>query len=248
MSTADNLLEEMFSWIEQRERCAKKLKTLAQELESLREKCNASKCIGTTTAVIGTACLIGAGVATLLTGGAAAPLLGITGGVCSGVGVGISVVTKITEHFVSSDTMKDAQKIESETNKTTNKIQKLFEKLKEEKQQASPSADPNDLDQQIMSEILKAMARRSGLQHHFILGMFERGVHFFGGRPGNTNFHQSFNLMITLGSVLSFFTLKASGDLFKIMFVKGGQQLGKEFSKIGLKTALKGGAMVRFLR
>ncbi|XP_074552985.1 uncharacterized protein LOC141809720 [Halichoeres trimaculatus] len=242
MSTADNLLKEMFSWIEQRERCAKKLKKLAQELESLRENCNVSECVGTTTAVVGTACLIGAGLATLMTGGAAAPLLGIAGGVCSAAGVGISVVTKITEHLMSSDTMKDAQKIESESNETTKTIQKLFEKLKGEKQQVSSSAD--DLDQRVMCEILKAMARRSGLEHRFILGMLDKEFNFFGGGPGNAGFNLSFDPMIlTLGSVLSFFTLQASGSLSKTLFVKGGQQLGKEFSKIGLKTALKGGAM-----
>ncbi|CAJ1075497.1 uncharacterized protein LOC117831718 [Xyrichtys novacula] len=242
MSTADQLLEEMYTWIEQREQCARKLKTLAQELESLREKCNASECIGTTTAVVGTAFLIGAGVTTLLTGGAAAPLLGIAGGVCSGVGVGISVITKITEHLLSSDTMKDAQRIERKGNEVSENIQKLFQRLKKETQRASSSSDPNDLDQEIMNEILKAMARRSGLQHHFILHMLGKRQHHFGAGLGGPMFNQS-TLMITLGSILSFFTLKASGDIFKLMFVKGGQQLAKEVSKVGLKTALKGGAM-----
>lgn len=120
MSTADQLLEEMFSHIEQKKRCAKELKKLAQELESLRKNCNISECVGSTVGVVGAACFIGAGVATALTGGAAAPLLGI-GGVCSGVGVGIPVLTKISEHLVSSDTMKNAQKIDREINETTEK-------------------------------------------------------------------------------------------------------------------------------
>ncbi|XP_034566414.1 uncharacterized protein LOC117831718 [Notolabrus celidotus] len=245
MSTADQLLEQMYSWIDQREQCAEKLKKLARELESLREKCNAGEIVGSSVAVAGSACLITAGVATLLTGGLALPLLGIAGGVCSVAGVGISVVTKITEYFLSSDTMEDAKKIEGKSNKTTENIQKLFMQLKTETQGKSSFADPNDLDREVMKEILKSMARRSGLQHCFILNMLKTRHGFFDAGPGDAGFIRNFSnkLMITLGSILSFFTLSASGNLFKLIFVKGGQQLGKEVSKLGLKTVLKGGAM-----
>ncbi|KAM6965876.1 uncharacterized protein LKV04_018374 [Tautogolabrus adspersus] len=246
MSTADRLLEQMYSWIEQREQCASKLRKLAQELESLREKCNASEAVGSSVAVVGAACLIGAGVATLFTGGAAAPLLGIAGGVYSGIGLGISVITKITEHLLSSDTMKEAQKIESKSNEITQKIQKLFQKLKEETQQAGSFGDPDDLDRHVMTEILGAMARRSGVPHHFIMKMLQRPNSFFNVGPGNIGLNQrAFNpeLMVGLAGILSFFTLKAGGKEFQFLFAKGGQQLFKEVSKAGLKTALKGGAM-----
>nr|XP_029134549.1 uncharacterized protein LOC114920590 [Labrus bergylta] len=246
MSTADQLLEQMFSWIEQREQCARKLKKLAQELESLREKCNASEVVGSSVAVVGAACLLGAGVATLFTGGAAAPLLGLAGGVFSGVGLGISVITKITEHLLSSDTMKDAKKIESQSNEITKKIQKLFQKLKEERQQAGSFTGPDDLDRHVMTEILGAMARRSGMHPHFIMQMLQRPKLFFNGGPGSIGLNQrAFNpeLMVVFAGILSFFTLTAGGKELKFLFAKGGQQLFKKVSKTGLKTVLKGGAM-----
>ncbi|XP_020496665.2 uncharacterized protein [Labrus bergylta] len=246
MSTADQLLEKMFSWIEQREQCARKLKKLAQELESLREKCNASEVVGSSVAVVGAVCLLGAGVATLCTGGAAAPLLGLAGGVYSGVGLGISVITKITEHLSSSDTMKEAKEIESQSNEITKKIQKLFQKLKEERQQAGSFTGPDDLDRHVMTEILGAMARRSGMHPHFIMQMLQRPNLFFNGGPGSIGLNQrAFNpeLMVGLAGILSFFTLTAGGKEFQFLFAKGGQQLFKEVSKTGLKTVLKGGAM-----
>nr|XP_029134548.1 uncharacterized protein LOC109989308 [Labrus bergylta] len=225
MSTADQLLEQMFSWIEQREQCARKLKKLAQELESLRENWNASKAVGRSVAVVGAVCFLGAGVATLCTGGAAAPLLGLAGGVFSGLG--ISVITKITKHLSSSDTMKDAKKIESKSNEITTKIQKLFQKLKEERQQAGSFTGPDDLDRHVMTEILGAMARRSGMHPHFIMQMLQRPKLFFNGGPGSIGLNQrAFNpeLMVVFAGILSFFTLTA-------------------VSKTGLKTVLKGGAM-----
>ncbi|XP_034566412.1 uncharacterized protein LOC117831716 [Notolabrus celidotus] len=255
MSTADQLLEQMYSWIDQREQCAEKLKKLARELESLRKKCNASECVGSSVAVVGSACLIGAGVATLLTGGAAAPFLGLLGGAYTGVGVGISVITKITEHLSSSSTMKDAEKIERKSSEITKNIQDLFEQLKTETQLKkemqlktetqgrSYSVDPNDLDQEVTNEILIAIARRSGLQLHNV-HMFKQPFFF---NEGDMLHNPSFShLSITVGlvGVLAFFTLKPKGKKFELLFVKGGQQLAKEVSKTGLKTALKGGAMV----
>uniref|UniRef100_UPI0037E6FEAF uncharacterized protein n=1 Tax=Semicossyphus pulcher TaxID=241346 RepID=UPI0037E6FEAF len=242
-SIADELLERMFSWIEQRERCARKLKQLAQELESLRQKCNASECVGSSLGVAGAACLIGAGVATLFTGGAAAPLLGLAG-VYTGIGAGISVVTKAAEHLVSSITMIEAQNIERKNNRTTKEIQKLFQRLKAEQQQASPSAGPDDLDQHIMTEMLRAMARRSGSQHQFIVRMLKHSHSFFDAGPGTMGIQLIILCSVMMAGILSFFTLKACGEKHKLLFAKGGQQLVKKVSTTGLKTALKGGAMV----
>ncbi|CAL8307796.1 unnamed protein product [Merluccius merluccius] len=68
MATADELLEQMFSWMEQRELCAEQLKRLARELEWYRKKCNESECVGSSVSVVGAVCLIGAGLATVFTG------------------------------------------------------------------------------------------------------------------------------------------------------------------------------------
>ncbi|KAE8278865.1 hypothetical protein D5F01_LYC22444 [Larimichthys crocea] len=164
MATADLLLELMFSWIDQRECCARQLKKLANELESLRDMCNGGECIGNSVSVVGAACLLGAGAATLFTGGAAAPFLGLLGGVYTGVGVTMSVVTKLTEHFVSSDTMKEAEKIEEKSNNIAQRIQKLFDQLKAEIKKVSPSADLDEVDRSVMTKLLGAMARRSALE------------------------------------------------------------------------------------
>lgn len=253
MATADLLLELIFSWLDQRESCAEQLKKLARELESLREKCNASECVGSSVSVVGAACLIGAGAATLFTGGAAAPFLGVLGAAYSGVGVAISVVTKITEHLLSSDTMKDAQKIEKKSNEIAEKIQKLFEQLKSEREEASSFRDPDELDRHVMTEILGAMARRSGLKQETINNMYEfmfdDNEGFFDGGLGNMRPNLRFfkpELLVVLAGILTFFTFKGNGKKFKFVFAKGAEKLIKQMSTTGFKTALKGGAMVRF--
>ncbi|KAK0141755.1 hypothetical protein N1851_020579 [Merluccius polli] len=245
MATADQLLELIFSWIDQRELCAEQLRKLARELESLRKKCNGSECVGSSVSVVGAACLIGAGAATVFTGGAAAPFLAFLGGVYSGVGVTISVVTKITEHFLSSDTMEEAQKIEKKSNDIAEKIQKLFKQLKEERKEGSSFTD-DELDRHVMTEILGAVARRSGLKQKIIDSMYER-MDFFNAEPGYMRHNHSFhnpNVMVALAGILMFFTFEGSGKKYKLLFAEGAKQLIKQMSTTGLKTALKGGAMV----
>ncbi|XP_028456306.1 uncharacterized protein LOC114570262 [Perca flavescens] len=247
MTTADQLLEQMLSWIEQRESCAKQLKKLAQELESLREKCNASECVGSTVAVAGAACLIGAGVATVLTAGAAAPFLGLLGAAYSGVGVAVSVGTKITEHFLSSNTMKETQNIEQKSNEIAEKIQKLFEQLKAERREVSSFADPDDLDRHIMTEILRAMARRSGLDRKINFRMLEDEPQFSFNIPRSIGLHRvyfSTPVMVGFLGILAFFTFEVSGKKHKFLFAKGVKQLLKLMSTTAFKRALKGGALV----
>lgn len=248
MATADELLEQIFSWIEKRERCAEQLRKLAREMESLRETCNGSECVGNTVSVLGAACLIGAGVATVFTAGAAAPFLGVLGGVYTGVGVTISVATKITEHFMSSNTMKEAQKIQQNSDCIGERIQQLFQKLKAEKEEVSSFADPDELDRHIMTEILRAMARRSGLKLQINTSAFgDEDPRFYDLTCTQLNrslFEHA--LMITLYGILTFFTFKVNGKKFKFLFAKGAEQLIKKVSSTGFKTFLKGGGMVRF--
>lgn len=250
MSTADELLELMFSWIEERECCAEQLRKLAQELESLREKCNAVECVGSVASVVGAASMIGAGVATFFTAGAAAPLLAVAGGVYTGLGVTVSVATKITEHFLSSDTLKEAQQIEENSNNIARKIQKQFEQLNAQAKERSPFADPDGVDQHVMTEIVGAMARRSGLGQN--IGF---STEFFSNPAlGAMMMNQSSNSAMAAGftlqvvSILTFFSLKNGGKKFDILFAEGAKQLVKKVATTGFKTALKGGAMVRFTK
>ncbi|XP_031162790.1 uncharacterized protein LOC116055131 [Sander lucioperca] len=247
MTTADQLLEHMFSWIEQRESCAKQLKKLAQELESLREKCNASECVGSSVAVVGAACVIGAGVATLLTAGAAAPFLGLLGAAYSGVGVAVSVVTKITEHFLSGATMKEAQNIEQKSNEIEEEIQKLFQQLKAERREASSFTDPDDLDRHIVTEILRAMVRRSGLDRKINFHMLDDEPQFFFDGPRSMGLNRDyFSTVVMVGflGILAFFTFEVRGKKFKFLFAKGAKELIKRLSTTAFKTTLKGGAKV----
>ncbi|XP_044188535.1 uncharacterized protein LOC122967786 [Thunnus albacares] len=248
MATADQLLELIFSWIEQRERCAEKLRTLARELESLREKCNSSECIGSSVSVVGTACLIGAGVATLFTGGAAAPALGLLGGVYTGVGLTVSLATKLTEHLKSSNTMKDAQKIEQKSNDIGETIQRLLKKLKAEKKGVNSFADPDELDRHVMTEILGAMARRNGLKWPINISSFGDGWGGARGFTGQDSPQLNPNLimpevMTAVASVLICFSFQAEGKASKLLFAKGAEQLIKTVSSAGFKTFLKGGGM-----
>ncbi|XP_028268100.1 uncharacterized protein LOC114440038 isoform X3 [Parambassis ranga] len=246
MSTADRLLDEIFSWIEQRESCAAKLRKLARELEELRKKCKATECVGSSVAVAGAACLIGAGVVTLCTGGAAAPFLGVLGAAYTGVGTTISVAAEIIEHFISSDTMEEAQKVEKKSDRIAEEIQRLFRKLKTEKE-VNRSADPDELDQHVMTEIMKAMARRMGVKHKINVTYINDEPYFtlvggcgLGGlKPMIVN-----EAMVSLAGILSCFAYQLNGKKYKFLFTKGTEQLIKLISTKGFKTLLKGGAKV----
>ncbi|KAE8282664.1 hypothetical protein D5F01_LYC18051 [Larimichthys crocea] len=246
MATADLLLELMSSWIDQREGCARQLKKLADELESLREKCNAGECVGNSVSVVGAACLLGAGAATLFTGGAAAPFLGLLGGVYTGVGVTVSVVSKLTEHFVSSDTMKEAEKIEAKSNDIAQRIQKQFDQLKAEIKKVSPSADPDEVDRGVMTELLGAMARRSGLKMEIDVSILHDMLQRSAYQGMNMQLNQS-SMIIMINvfvGILAFFAFRSSGKGSKLLIAEGTKQMIKQMSTTGVKTAFKGGAMV----
>ncbi|CAB1435082.1 unnamed protein product [Pleuronectes platessa] len=242
MTTADKLLEQMFSWIDQRSRCADQLVKVAEKLESLRQNCNGAECVGSSVAVGGAALAISAGV-TILTGGAAAPILGLLGSIFLGAGTVISVGTKLVEHFLSGSTMKDAKEIEKTSDELANNIQQLFEKLKSEKKEANRVADLDDLDRHILTDILRALARRSGVNMKINFRMIgdKPNLSFVGGQH-YTNLN--FPIMDSVTGVLAFFTLSASGKKCNLLFAKGAQQLIKEISVTGLKTVLKGGGML----
>ncbi|KAM3623724.1 uncharacterized protein V6R79_014932 [Siganus canaliculatus] len=180
--TADLLLELMFSWIGQREACARELEKMAGELESLRQKCSTGETAGSTYSVVGAACFLGAGVATLCTGGAAAPFLAVAGGVYTGAGLTISITSKLIEHFSSSKTMKEAQRKEEKSNSIAKKIERQFEQLKKELMKLSPHMDPDDLDQHVMTAFMGAVGRRSG-NRQVISFLKDMSFNFGGGRP-----------------------------------------------------------------
>ncbi len=248
MDTSDLLVELMLSWIEKREQCAGKLKKLAEELKTHRKNCNITETVGSSVAVAGSVSLIGAGIATLLTGGLAAPVLVGAAAVCSGAGVGVSVGTKITEHCISKGTMEEAQKIEKNSNEIAHKINQLLEQLKEEVKETSPFADEDEVDRHIMAKFAGAFARQSGLQH-INSRLTDNELQFLmDAEPGNMRLNQTLSpvMLDSIATVLTFFTSSFSGKRAESLLVIGGKELSKQLSKAGVKTALKGGAMVRF--
>lgn len=260
MATADHLLDLMYVWMEQKEICAERLKDLAQELESLRQKCNKAECLGNNMSVVGAAC---AGAAILVTGGAAA-LVGMVGLGSSSVGTTISVATKITEYFKSQNTMKEAMKVEQKSNEIREEIQKLFEKLKAEKKKMSPKANPEELDQHVMTEFLTAIGKRSKEKGKIFVRAVDNkpGFSLF-SRPEYERFSFSSNqswsrfhagqmmpnftpaVAVLVAGVLAFFAMEVGGKSSKFLFAKGLKQLIKLMSSATFKTTLKGGVMVR---
>lgn len=133
--------------------------------------------------------------------------------------------------------------------KLQKKIQKLLEELREEKQQAGSSGDPNDQDQQVMREILKAMARRGGFtleQQTKDPNPFATTDINFGSGSGTVTSKPNPALIAGVAGIIACITFKGSGKKINPLLAKGGKELIKGLSKTGLKTAVKGGAMVRF--
>ncbi|XP_029983477.1 uncharacterized protein LOC115414317 [Sphaeramia orbicularis] len=226
MVAADEALEQMYSWIEQKELSAKKLQKLAKEL-----KCDNFEVAGSTTAVVGCVSLIAAGVAMLFAGGLAALVVVIAGLMCSVVGTTINMRTKITKHISSSSTFKEATEIEKKCNHKAEKLQQLFEELKAQ----STSTDPDQNDQYVLKELLEAMARRSGLTDINPSFLLDDHIFNLGGQHTSMKLNPVLKMPAITGfmCVLSFFS-----------FVPSGKKLNWKLSTIGLKTAVKGGAMV----
>ncbi|XP_047677771.1 uncharacterized protein LOC125146069 [Tachysurus fulvidraco] len=159
MGVEDILYNELVKWMEKQEECAEHLMKLAKELEKMTEVMTAGQLVGNTAAVVGSAVLFGAGIATFLTGGLAAPLLATVAGVTAGVGTVTSVTCKILECWKSSETMKNAEKTAGEVEKIWKHIESLQEQLSEE---CELTNDFNEVQCEITARILRAMAKRNG--------------------------------------------------------------------------------------
>ncbi|KAF7647822.1 hypothetical protein LDENG_00166010 [Lucifuga dentata] len=240
--------------MEQWEHCEEQLRKVAQELESLRQNCNGFEWVGSSVAVVSTACWIGAGVATLCTGGAAAPFLGMLGTAYAGTGDAINVGTKITEHFLSSSSMKEAVDIKKKSSRIEENIKKLFKHLKQEREDLSSE----EVDQHVMTEVVEAVARRRGFEEFSLRAASAvNEPKFYFGRHFRTmcdipdqDFHdQSHQLMgagiIALLGVLTFFTLTASRKQNKVFFGAAAKELLKQMTNVGVKTATTGLTLVR---
>lgn len=238
MSTAEQLVNLMYTWMRKRRRCAELLNKLAEELELLREKCNAGETVGNTSAVIGSALMIGAGVATVCTGGAAAPLLGL-GAAFSGGGLAISVGTGLTENILSGKTMEEAQRIERQSNAAAEELQRLFQQLRLEVVLANPGADPDEVDRLVIAEILRVLAPRRGLLTQINIQVINNEPQIF--MVGDMGTRQLLRPEVVLGffGILSFFAFGLNSHQFNRLCADGAGTLVSLLSKTAAKTTRK---------
>ncbi|KAF5899569.1 FERM domain-containing 7-like protein, partial [Clarias magur] len=247
MGVADELCEELFRWLKQQETCANDLMTLAHELEKLREVMTVGQFVGNTATVLGSATLVGTGIATLLTGGLALPLLAGAAGITVGAGTVTSFALSLVEKWKSSDAMKNAEKTAAQIEKIRNNIERLQKKLSEECESQDLDASSSDEVQfEITARILRAMARRSGrdlplsrLRH--ILRSNGMYTHYrYPEFNSNLAFFQTVSLLLGLFgfSVLFLKTTATKGAKVYTSFVTEGM------AALSLKTVLKGTGQV----
>ncbi|GAA6108690.1 uncharacterized protein LOC125146069 [Tachysurus ichikawai] len=159
MGVEEELINELLQWMEKQEECAELLMNLAKNLEDMTKAMTTGQLLGNTATMVGSALLVGTGIATFLTGGLAAPLLVTVAGVTAGVGTATSVTCKLLESWKSSNTMKNAEKTAGEIKKIWKHIESLQEQLSEE---CELTNDFDEVQCEITAKILRAMAKRNG--------------------------------------------------------------------------------------
>ncbi|KAK3506081.1 hypothetical protein QTP70_021893, partial [Hemibagrus guttatus] len=160
MGVEDELCDELYRWMNKQEECADHIKDLAKELEKMRKVMTAGQLVGNTATVLGSAALIGTGIATFMTGGLAAPFLVTAASLTVGAGTVTSLACTLLETWKSSEKMKNAQKTADQIEKICINIERLQEKLSEECK--SQDLSSNEVQCTITARILRAMAKRSG--------------------------------------------------------------------------------------
>lgn len=249
MDVADELCDELFLWIDQQKHCADHLKSLAKKLEEMREVMTTGQLVGNSATVLGSAALIGTGIATFLTGGVAAPLLVATASITAGVGTATTLALSIVETWKSSETMKNAEKTVDKIKRIQENIQRLkriMEKECKSKHFERLSSDEEQYD--ITARILRALAKRNGrnlsisqLKH---LLLMNDDMHI---DPRQINVHilQMCNMGVLLGVLgLSAAMLKKKAAVTGAEF--SSKLIGKTAATNATKTVLKGTGQVIF--
>ncbi|XP_044187860.1 uncharacterized protein LOC122967334 [Thunnus albacares] len=167
MSAEDQLYELIISWLDQREDFSRHLRELANDLESVNEKCNAGRMVGNSVTVLGGITMIGAGVATFLSAGAAAPLLGLAGAYTA-VGSTVTLTSKLIEWWLERGTLEKAKKVSEDNKKLGEKIQR---RIKEQIEEIRNSSDICATDNDVIECILRAIAKRNGIPWMEVIGV-----------------------------------------------------------------------------
>ncbi|XP_008414794.1 uncharacterized protein LOC103469081 [Poecilia reticulata] len=222
MATADQFVKEIFSWIQQGEDYADKLEKLAGRLESERKETSAVKCVGASVGVMGSALLIGAGTASVLTGGLATPLLAL-GAAYTGIGAVACVHASQTEEKYSKKILREARDILNRSNEIVTIIQELFEKLKNEKKRQNSMMDPEELDNQVLADVLMALGRHRGLDMSNMGHLLTSQIEFSHGDGGNMSgpLLGYSCILMSVGAVLLIFNLKLGSKSFGLLAAFG---------------------------
>ncbi|XP_052406475.1 uncharacterized protein LOC127952155 [Carassius gibelio] len=246
MGVADELCEELFRWIDQQERCADHLKALATELEDMREAMTAGQLVGNTATVLGSAALVGTGIATILTGGLALPSLALAAGITVGAGTATSLILTLVEKWKSSETMKNAEKTADKIWQIQKNIERLKEKLQKEcESEGFEVSSSDDVQCEITARILRALAKRSG--RDLPLSRLRHLLRSDGLYTNHTylGFYIDFAFFRTIGSFIAY--LGYSAIFLKTAATKGQKyyapllvKVTKEMADVSLKAVLKG--------
>lgn len=150
MDVEDKQCDELLCLIEKQELFADHLMDLATELEKLTKSMTKFQCVGNTATALGSVVLFGVGIATVWTGGLAAPIFVKAAGFVALGGTAISLTSKIFEMWKSSKAMKNAEK-------TANEIEEIWKKVCESQDLEGLSSD--EVGSEIIAKILRAMAK-----------------------------------------------------------------------------------------
>ncbi|XP_060735366.1 uncharacterized protein LOC132852283 [Tachysurus vachellii] len=151
MDVKDKPCDDLFLLIEKQEQFANHLMDFANDLEEMTKTMTKGKCVGNTATVLGSATLIGAGIA-FFTAGVAIPFLATAAGAVALTGTATTVTCTVIEIWKSNEAMKNAERIASE-------IKEIWKKVGEIQDLKSMSSD--ELGRKITETILKAVAKKA---------------------------------------------------------------------------------------
>lgn len=241
MEEADKLCESLLLWLEKRKQCVDKLLALAQELEDLHKSANISQVVGTATSVLS---IFAAALATVFTGGLAAPLLAAAAAGAA-AGTVVSLTSTLVEAGVSSSTMNTATALITEDEKIGSNIQELQRCLREKcggKQlgaQASGGSTSDNVECEVATLLMGALARRNKIPVPLdMLRSFNKATFF--RQAGGMNSADAHRLIFKAVSLVVSLGKSGMMEVSKV----SAKEMVKDIGSIGMKTAVKTGSRV----
>ena len=104
------------------------LRTVAKKLDGVWRNCKISHAVGISVGIVGGLLSIGGGIATLMTAGAASPLL-VAGLLIGGTGAAANVGTAIVEALINSAEVKEAEKQLAKTRDSMNEVNRFVQEV-----------------------------------------------------------------------------------------------------------------------